>query len=206
LIGRYASLVVNPELGPWKPLGLEKIVAAFEGAHFRWWICGGVALELHLGRTWREHEDADVGITRCDVTELSASLAGWNIHIAANGLLSPWRGQDVLAELQQNNLWCRRSPTEPWALDITIGDGDEGNWVFRRDPSVRIPWRDAVLRSPDGIPYLAPELQLLFKSRNVRAKDELDAKTVIAELSPSQRKWLHLNLPASHSWQLLLGV
>lgn len=204
-IGRYDPSVASPELGPWKPLGLEETAALFEGADFRWWISGGIALELHLGRTWREHEDADVGITRRDVPELSVYLAGRDIHIAANGILSPWRGHEPLAELHQNNLWCRRSSTEPWALDVTVGDGDEEEWVFRRDPSVRIPWSEAVLSGPDDIPYLAPELQLLFKSQHVRAKDELDAKIVIAELSWSQREWLHLHLPIAHSWQVLLG-
>jgi hypothetical protein len=30
----------------------------------------------------------------------------------------------------------------------------------------------AVLRTADGIPYLAPELQLLYKSKGLRSKDK----------------------------------
>ena len=46
-------------------------------------------------------------------------------------------------------------------LDVTIGEGSDENWICRRDPSVVVPWDLAVLRSSEGVPYLAPELQLL---------------------------------------------
>ena len=40
----------------------------------------------------------------------------------------------------------------------------------------------AVLLSEQGIPYLAPEIQLLFKSKNNRTKDDGDATEVIPAL------------------------
>ncbi len=47
----------------------------------------------------------------------------------------------------------------------------------------------------DLILYLAPKLQLLFKAKNHRPKDDLDAATVIPELSPNGRSWLASHLP-----------
>ncbi|MET0421586.1 MAG: hypothetical protein ABW073_07755 [Acidimicrobiia bacterium] len=35
------------------PLTLDEVVSVFAPASFRWWITGGQALDLHLGRTWR---------------------------------------------------------------------------------------------------------------------------------------------------------
>lgn len=88
------------------------------------------------------------------------------------------------------------------ALDGRSGDGQE--WIFRRDPSLRIDWHDAVLRSDDDIPYLAPELQLLFKSRDARPKDDVDAHEVIPDLDDRRRQFLRQWLPQDHHWQRLL--
>lgn len=191
-----------PELGPWEPLTLPDTMTLFSGATFRWWISGGLALELHLGQSWREHGDTDVGVARHDVAALWSVLPGWDIHVAAAGRLEPWTGGELRSELHQNNLWCRRRQTVPWSLDITIGEGDAATWIYRRDQRLRLPWQDAVLQTADGIPYLAPELQLLFKSEGRRDKDEVDAREVIPRLEPPRRDRLSRLLPADHPWHL----
>ena len=190
-------------LGTWRPLALDEVVRLFSGFPARWWIGGGHALDLHLGRSWREHGDSDVGVLRQDGAALRELLAGWDVHVAAAGRLSPWAGGTLLAAASQNNLWCRESADRPWCLDVTVGEGDDECWVYRRDPTVRVRWDEAVLRSEAGIPYLAPELQLLFKSRDVRPKDDLDAREVIPELTEDRRRRLRALLPADHSWHAL---
>jgi hypothetical protein len=62
-----------------------------------------------------------------------------------------------------------------------------------------------VLQTPDGVAYLAPELQLLFKSRHLRPKDDVDASEVIPELSVGRRAQLTRLLAAEHAWQGLLA-
>jgi hypothetical protein len=191
-------------LGRWEPLSLRETVRLFQGSPLRWWITGGLALELHLGRSWRPHGDSDVSVLRHDVSVLPTILAGWDLHLATGGRLSPWAGRALARDGGENNLWCRRGPGEPWCLDVTVGDGDEEAWVYRRAPSLRVAWSEAVLQSPDGIPYLAPELQLLFKSKNVRPKDTADALQVIAELRPTRRDLLREALDPAHPWQAWL--
>ena len=203
-LGSYP--VATPELGQWEPLTLADTIETFSAAGFRWWIGGGLALELHIGRSWRDHDDTDVGVARRDVADLRAYLAGWDIHVASLGRLESWNGADLSSDQHQNNLWCRRHPDGPWVLDVTIGDGDSVAWAYRRDPRVRIPWGDAVLTTGDGVPYLAPELQLLFKSQVPRPKDELDAEQVIPELEPERRDRLAHLLPLNHPWQARLAV
>ncbi len=192
------------ELGPWEPLGLAEIVDLFVGAPFRWWIGGGLALELHVGRSWRGHSDTDLGLLRSDVRDLDAVLTGWDVHVASAGRLTTWNGVSARADRNENNLWCRRDPDSPWSLDVTVGDGDEDFWIFRRDPRVRVPWAEAVLTRGD-VPYLAPELQLLFKSRDLRPKDDVDAREVIPELEPERRDRLADLLAVDHPWQSLLS-
>jgi hypothetical protein len=196
--------VAVPEHGPWEPLSLTETIMIFRGATFRWWVSGGRALELHLGRSWREHEDTDVGVPRPDLPGLQQVLSGWDIHVAAAGHIEPWAGQELHGELHENNLWCRRHPNAPWSLDVTISEGDGDAWIYRRDQRVRLPWGAAVLHTADGVPYLTPELQLLFKSKECREKDELDARQVIPELDAIRRRRLTRLLPANHPWHRLV--
>ena len=180
--------MATAELGPWEPLDLETVVATFSPARFRWWISGGHALDLHLGRTWRGHDDIDVGIARADLSSLHAFLRDWVLHVAADGRLAPWHGEPLEVARNQNNLWCRRASDGPWMLDVLIGEGSGREWIYRRDPSVGVAWERAVLRTADGVPYLAPELQLLYKSSNARAKDDVDAAEVIPSLDAGRQE------------------
>ena len=192
-------------LGPWEPLDLDHVVRLFAQWPGHWWITGGVALELHLGRSWRAHHDSDLSIVRRETPLLRTVLRDWDIQIAAAGALTPWEGTEPSAPANQNNLWCRQAPDQPWCLDVTLSDGDEDWWIYRRDPSLRRPWSDAVLRTDDGVPYLDPVLQLLFKSKDHRPKDDHDAREVVPALSEGQRRELRRLLPKDHAWQVLLA-
>ena len=189
-----------PEFGPWEPMELASVVETFAPASFPWWISGGHALDLHLGRTWREHEDTDLGVGRRDLGPFRELLAGWDLHVAA-GQLTRWRGEPLELARDQNNVWCRVAAGGPWVLDVVIGEGSDEHWIYRRNPSVQVPWHLAVLHTAEGIPYLAPELQLLYKSKGLRAKDEVDAAEVIPELDARQRELLSRVLDPDHPWQ-----
>jgi hypothetical protein len=193
------------EFGPWVPLTVAEAVRLLSGAPFRWWVTGGHALELHLGESWRDHADFDIGICRRDVPLVFGWLSGWEVVVAAEGRLTPWRGQQLSTERNHNNLWCRPNEGDPWRLDIAVGSGTEARWVYRRDERVWRPWDDAVLSTAEGVPYLAPELQLLFKSKGLRGKDHIDAAHVIPRLEPGRRRALMSLLPEAHPWQALLG-
>ena len=193
------------DLGRWVPLSLDEVVATFAGAPFRWWVAGGHALELHLGRSWRAHDDIDVGISRRDAAGLRAHLDGWDVQVAAAGTLRAWAGEPLDEARHENNLWCRRDPTGPWELDVIVGEGDGDRWRYRRDPRVQLPWPDAVLTTDAGVRYLAPDVQLLFKSKGLRTKDDVDARQVIPQLEPGRRRRLAGWLPADHPWQAVLG-
>jgi hypothetical protein len=195
---------MGDDLGPWEPLDLSELIRLFEGWPARWSISGGVALELHLGRSWRAHHDSDVSILRDDASALRRVLVGWDIHVAASGVLTPWNGSALVVQADQNNMWCRKGQDYRWCLDVTISDGDQECWIYRRSPTLRVPWSEAVLIGERGIPYLAPELQLLFKSKNNRTKDDKDATEVIPALEAERQRRLRNLLPRDHPWQSLI--
>lgn len=194
---------MGDEYGPWDPLDREDLVVLMDALGVRWWFTGGHALELHLGRSWRDHEDIDVSLLRSDIGVLRALEPEWEIHVAAAGVLRRWDGGPLSVGAHENNVWLRR-PGGPWGIDLTVGDGDEARWVYRRDPHFSLPWDRALLRDLDGLPYLHPAIQLLFKSKQQRPKDDTDAGVVIPELDAWSLAVLDLRLAPGHPWRDLV--
>ena len=124
-------------------------------------------------------------------------------EVVAYELLSghrPFENDSPTAEAagrtHQNWLW---SPTEhAFVLDVFRESHEEDTWVCRRDPTIRRPWPEVVRTTSDGIPYLSPEVVLLFKAKYVRAKDEADLRAVLPVLDADRRAWLHAAVARVH--------
>lgn len=196
--------MADEQYGPWVPMSLDDARRELDGCPAPWWFTGCHALELFAGRGWRAHDDLDVGIRRTDAPAVLEHLRarGWMTVVAAAGTLAPWDGGPLEEATHQNNVWCRR-PGGPWQLDLTIGDGDEHRWTYRRDRAITRPWGEALLER-DGVRFLAPELQLLFKSKDVRPKDTLDAEVVAPLLDSGGLALLTAQLRTGHPWLSLL--
>lgn len=191
-------------LQKWRPLRVDEVVAVLGTAPFRWWFSGGVALELHIGGPLRDHADIDVGVGRRDTPRMHRLLSGWDLLVVGDDASRRWDGDEPRPDADENNIWARRDPREPWRLDINIDEGTHDEWVHGGDPSIRRPWSRAVLSSSAGLPYLAPDLQLLVKSHSPRPKDHIDARVVVPELTGAERSFLRDHLPAGHAWERLL--
>ena len=146
---------------PWAALKPRDAAALLAGLSFPWWIAGGWALEL-TGDPPRPYSDVDVAVLRPDHERLLVDLGGWDFAIARAGELRPWRAGPV--ELPANAVWARPSPDVPWHLDVKIELVDGGDWVYRRDPSVRVPVGE-IGAVTDGIPHLRRELAELYARR-----------------------------------------
>lgn len=189
-------------LGHWDPMPPRQLADLLNGLRVSWWIAGGWALDLFIGRETRGHDDTDVEILRHDQLEIQCYLEGWDLHSAARGVLRPWESGEWLGE-GINSVWCRRSPDEGWALQIMLADAQGDAWVYRRSPDITRPLREVGLLTVDGIPYLDPEIQLLYKSASPRRKDEADFELVLPCLCPDRRRWLAdalLRAHPGHPW------
>jgi len=170
-----------------------------------WWFAGGWALELFLDASCRPHSDLDIGCFRADLGGVLEELSGWDIRVAAGGRLTtlpPSTSMDGAA----HGLWCRPSGSSVWVLEILVEDSDGLDWIFRRDRSIRRPAKDIVARTASGLPYIRPEIQLLYKSKNNRPRDDLDFSAAWPSLSSGAQSWLveHLRLMnPGHPWLLI---
>jgi hypothetical protein len=193
---------VAGEHGRWEPLSVPEVAGLFGGAPFPWWVAGGRAIDLFVGRETRRHGDTDLQLLRRDQLAAQEALAGWDLHAAdPPGTLRRWMpGEELRPPV--NHVWCRRAPGAPWALQLMLAEAEDGRWLFRRDRRITRPIEQFGRRCADGVPYVAPEVQLLFKSRDPQSKDEADfaARPL---LDPAARRWLAdaLSLHApGHPW------
>ena len=201
-----------PDLGSWEPLMPAGVCAAFAGSGVRWWIAGGWSLDLLVGRQTRRHADIDVTVLRGDARTVRAHFATWDLHVAdppGTGTLCPWGvGEELAPDL--HDVWCRRTPGESWRLQIMIDDAEGEEWVYRRHARVRRPV--ATLRgraSSPEMPVLSPEIQLLYKSKNRREKDEVDFTRVLPLLTEEEKEWLGRALQTvapDHPWSARLSA
>ena len=194
------------DLGRWEPLGVDEVTALLAGCGADWWVAGGWAIDLHVGRQTRQHEDLDVLVLRDGLPAVHEHLSGWDLQAAdPPGRLRPWRGT---LPAHVHDVWCRRTPDDPWRFQLMVSDTAGGDWLFRRDPSIRRPV--STLDGPASRPgrrVLAPEVQLLHKSGSPRPKDVADLHAALPVLTGGQRDWLRTALARTspeHPWLALM--
>jgi hypothetical protein len=182
---------VADDLGPWSPLSVPETAAVMHGCGAPWWIGGGWAIELLVGRPTRVHSDVDVLVLRRDLASIRAHLAAWDVHAAdPPGSLRPWALDETLPA-DVHDIFLRRTPTSPWCFQLMIDDTDGDDWLFRRDHGIRRPVSSLTGRaSTASLGVLAPEIQLLYKSRGLRPRDEADFDVALPHLVDVEREWL----------------
>ena len=171
----------------WNPSSVAELLRDVDAP---WAIAGGWAVDLFVGTQTREHADLEIVVPAGSFDEVAEALAGFELFVvvgSGRGVLLE-DGRDLLADTHQ--VWVCDPETERFCLDVMREPSTGGTWVFRRDERIRRPYVDAVARTAAGIPYLRPELVLLFKAKSAESKDQLDFDTVRPLLAREDRAWL----------------
>lgn len=193
------------DVAGWEAASPDEAVGWFANVAVPWWIAGGWAIDLFLGRETRPHGDLDVGVLRANVGEVLRSLSEWEVFEAKDGVLTRLLRPTPRTEV--NSLWCRGRGAQRWTLELMLDDSDGEAWVYRRDPGVRRQLQSMVYHNSKRVPYLAPEVQLLYKAKRSRSRDERDFAAVLPHLGTEARDWLRHNLERtlpSHPWTYVL--
>jgi hypothetical protein len=173
------------------PIAPHDIAEELKNVSFSWWICGGWALELFTGHEIREHHDMDLAIFRKDQQMLREQLPDWEFKIALNGVLHEWGEGEMDKNLHA--LWARKKGQDKWVTEFLLNEADEINWIFRKNSKITFPLNEIGIKR-EKIPFLIPEIPLLFKSAHCGDKDELDFKHCIEKMNEVQkerlRKWI----------------
>ncbi|HEV8228322.1 MAG TPA: amino acid transporter [Candidatus Limnocylindria bacterium] len=187
----------------WEPLSLDEVRQTFAGVEAPWWIAGGWALDLFIGHETRSHVDTDVAILRRDQHLFRERLGSWDVRIAHEGELLPWPAKERITKSEHHEAWARPSPDGPWRVELLLEESDGKRWSYRRDARIGLHVADLGRRDASGIPYVRPEVVLLYKSKGSRPVDETDLLYALPRLDPAQRGWLYAALytiDPAHRW------
>jgi hypothetical protein len=180
-----------------------EIARVMEGYGGPWFVSGGWAIDLFAGRVTRDHKDIEVGAYHVHQDALRAHLAAWRLGRIRNDAWEPWRDGDPI-ELPEFQVQARSDVLAPHVFDVFLNPLDGPEWVSRRHPGLRVPADAVVARTgrsgdvPRGVPYLVPQIQLLYKAKYHRPKDDADFEVAVRLLNPAQRRWLRDALETHH--------
>lgn len=187
----------------WEPLSLEEVKRLLAPVAAPWWIAGGHALDMFLGHETRAHVDIDVAILRRDQQAFLDALRKWDVRIAHNGELIPLKPGEIITKPEHHELWARETPDGPWRLELLFEESDRMRWWYRRNDRIGLNVADLGRQGPDGIPFIRPEVMLLYKSKSPRPVDETDFLYTLPRLDVAQKAWLASALyttDSKHRW------
>jgi hypothetical protein len=183
----------------WHPLEVTK---RLRGVDVPWCVAAGWALDLFRGEQTRDHEDLEIAVPVGRFDLVRAALADFEIDVVGSGHRWPL---DSAAFDVMHQTWVRERDTGVYRLDIFREPHDGDTWICRRDATVRLPYDQIVLTSPAGVPYLVPEIVLLFKAKHERPKDQADFAGALPLLDPTRRAWLATALGRVHPGHAWIG-
>src|SRR5215216_6326971 len=70
-----------------RPLEIAALMAGFDRP---WFVAGGWAIDLYLGRVRRAHKDLDIALFREDQLALQSYLSSWDLIKLVEHAREPW--------------------------------------------------------------------------------------------------------------------
>jgi Aminoglycoside-2''-adenylyltransferase len=182
---------------------VEKVALLLRDLPCEWCVCGGWAVDLFLGRVTRAHKDVDVSVARRDQLEVRRDMnaRGWKLEKAHDGKLTLWEDGEFLSP-PLHTVWCRSDAHEPDFIEFQLDEIDDERFAFRRDASVTLPRGRISFRTETGVPVLAPEMVLLYKSSAAEEYAD-DFRNSVGALGAEARSWLKDALAkvyGRHAW------
>lgn len=177
---------------------LRHALGPMAGCQAPYWVAGGWALDLFLGRTTRPHHDVDVAILRRDQAVIQGHLAGWSLRWVeprSGGHFHRWHPGEWLAHPVHE---IHGTHPDGATIELLLNEAVGEMWRFRRDRRIQRPLSLIGRTTPQGIPYLVPEVVLLYKAQEYREADAADFAKVRDDLDEEQRSWLAHAIGAAH--------
>ncbi|WP_229403294.1 nucleotidyltransferase domain-containing protein [Micromonospora okii] len=177
----------------WTP---QEVARRLVGVSAPWYIAAGWALDLFRGEQTRDHHDIEIGVPARQFPEIRERFAEFAVDAVGTGRI--WESATPRAMNATWQTWLRDPATGRYLLDVFREPHEDKVWICRRDETIRLPYADVIRHTPDRIPYLSPELVLLFKAKHVRPKDQADFDGVLPLLTHTQRETLSSLLTKVH--------
>ena len=197
---------------------------------FDYAFCGGQGLDLFLGYESRTHGDIDICAFRDDRDRIIQYMQsqGFEVYEMLGGGRAH-RITDVSDQIRiRGNIFCflegcplvkTYPPDEDgccWMeffhigqtrldfIEFLFNDRTSESFEYARNREITLDLGKAILTA-EGIPYLAPEMCLLYKSTDIEREGyQQDFELAWKAMDPSRREWLRKALlweyPNGHPW------
>lgn len=166
-------------------------------------IAGGWAIDLFIGKETRIHSDIEIAIPRNEQLLLKKYLREYELKYVNNGVFFDWRNQFLELPIHEIHGTYKKQK-----IEILLNEIDNNNWIYRRINGVELTVDKLLKYSKDNIPYLCPEVVLLYKAKINKEKDKLDLKNTILKLDLASKNWLINAIQKedkNHKWLSLIS-
>lgn len=161
-----------------------------------YWVAGGWAVDLHIGRKTRGHKDVEIAIARHDQHLLLQLPDLQRIEYIEIGVAKVWDGTPL--ELPIHEMYCHFK--SGFVLEVLLNEFNDTEWLYRRNKDIRIPLSKFLKDRGAPLPL---EVVLLYKSKSSRDIDQQDFVTALPFLETSRKEWLRDALKMAdqnHPW------
>ncbi len=197
---------------------------------FEYAYCGGQAIDMFLGYESRVHGDIDICAYWNERDEIIRFMQsrGFLVYEMLGGGRAH-RISDISKQIREKrNIFCFKDgcplvklyphdendcclieffhvgQTEFDFIEFLFNDRSETCFEYARDREIKLEIEKAVLYA-DGVPYLAPELSLLYKSTDTEREGyRQDFELAYGKMTEDRRSWLQSALkrlyPQGHVW------
>ena len=210
-------------------------------ADFDWCVCGGYAIDLFVGHNTRPHQSIDVAVFWQDKKKIIDFMlgAGWRVFEACGGgsIREVLESTDFTTD--KRNLFCMIKDNNHYRLtsigsdmyqfamdhkeqsrldciEFLFSQKQDDDFLYANNYAICRSMQDAVL-TQEGIPFLAPEIVLLYKSGYIEYLDKEyeyalhlvsvavnDFNLLLPLLNNERKGWLKKALrtiyPNGHAW------
>jgi RimJ/RimL family protein N-acetyltransferase len=182
-------------VGEWRPWLPQQVAERLSDVRAPWAVAAGWAIDLFAGGQPREHEDLEIAVPIGRFEEVRSTLSEFDFEVVGAG--HAWSLDSAAFDVMVQT-WMSERGTGVHLLDVFREPHDGDTWICRRDRSIRRPYTELIETTDDGIPYVAPEVVLLFKAKHTREKDEADFLRVLPLLDARRCAWLQTSLASVH--------
>ncbi|USK56031.1 hypothetical protein LIS82_05865 [Cytobacillus solani] len=178
----------------------ESMTSFMAGFNKTWFFAGGWAIDLFIGKETREHNDIELALFRKDQLNLKDYLKEWEFKKVSKGKFQTWENEFLELPIHEIHAWNKLNGDK---IEVLLNETKDNDWKFRRDLRISSPLDSVWSYSETGIPYLNPEIVLLYKAKNTREKDNQDFMTVKDYLDNEKKQWLRYALELhepEHKW------
>lgn len=197
---------------------------------FDYSICGGYAIDLFLNKETRRHSDIDISAYWQDRDNIILYMQSSGFHVYEMcGGNTAHHITDINNQIRaKRNIFCFKEDckliklipqneadmyyidfdhsgqTELDFVEFLFNHRSADSFLYARNKVISLSLDRAILYN-NGIPYLAPELVLLYKSTDTEREGyQSDFDLAMEKMSEEQTQWLKTALktmnPSGHKW------